>query len=185
STSIYRGELLGKLKIPFEQVDPAYQESARTGESPRKMALRLALGKAQSAVSRIEPHSPFIVIGCDQVAHIGAQVFGKPGSFEAASRQLATCSGNWVSFTTAICLIDERGRRHQGAKSVKRHRPQHSRHYAPHECGVTVQMPRQLLHHQQIGDRIIKPAGPDMQHGTHPEESPGISGRFSKSRIRP
>lgn len=119
STSIYRGELLGKLKIPFEQVDPAYQESARTGESPRKMALRLALGKAQSAVSRIESHSPFIVIGCDQVAHLGAQVFGKPGSFEAASRQLATCSGNWVSFTTAICLIDERGRSHQAAECYR------------------------------------------------------------------
>ncbi len=119
STSAYRRELLGKLKIPFEQMDPEFQESGQAGESPRKTALRLALGKAESAVRGIESHSPYIVIASDQVAHLAEHSFGKPGSFEAATRQLAACSGHWVSFTTAICLIDETGCTHQAVECYK------------------------------------------------------------------
>lgn len=117
STSAYRRELLGKLKIPFEQVDPAFHESTRSGEPPRKMAARMALGKAESVLRRIDSNSSVIVIGSDQVAHLDQQRFGKPGSRDVASRQLAACSGNWVSFTTAICLIDETGCTHQAIES--------------------------------------------------------------------
>ncbi len=138
STSAYRRELLGKLKIPFEQLDPAFQESGRAGESPRNTALRLALGKAESALRGIESHSPFIVIGSDQVAHLDGYSFGKPGSFEVATRQLTACSGNWVSFTTAICLIDETGCTRQAVESYK----VKFRSLAPHEIDAYLYLDR-------------------------------------------
>jgi len=64
------------------------------------MSVRATLGNGSS----------FIIIGSDQVAHLGSHTFSKPHTFEIAAEQLALCSGRWVSFTTAICLIDENSR---------------------------------------------------------------------------
>ncbi len=124
STSHYRKALLDKFKIPFVQLDPEYKEYDQPGESPLHKASRSALGKAQSIVSGHEIDPPFVVIGSDQVAHMGEQRFGKPGSVVAARKQLAASSGNWVSFTSAICLIDDRGRIKQAVESYRiRFRP--------------------------------------------------------------
>lgn len=106
STSSYRRALLDRLQIPFEQVKPDYIEQEEPSESPTHMALRQAEGKARS----ISPDAEnYIVIGSDQVAHIGEEKFGKPGDKTNALRQIARFQGKWVTFTTAICLMTSQG----------------------------------------------------------------------------
>ena len=102
STSSYRRALLDKLQIPFEQANPDYIERDIPGEAPIHMALRQAEGKAKSISPEVEN---YIIIGSDQVAHINDEKFGKPGNKANALHQLARFQDNWVTFTTAICLI--------------------------------------------------------------------------------
>ena len=52
STSRYRSELLARLRLPFEVLAPAVDESARPGEAPPQLALRLALAKARAVSCR-------------------------------------------------------------------------------------------------------------------------------------
>ena len=46
-----------------------------------------------------------MVIGSDQVAALGTQILGKPGSVERAVSQLLQCSGQVVVFHTAVCVL--------------------------------------------------------------------------------
>lgn len=103
SSSPFRRELLARLGIPFAVFSPNIDEATRPGESPRDLALRLA-GEKAHAVARAHPAS--LVIGCDQVAHIGKRIFGKPGTHENAVRQLAEMSGQSVVFESALCLLN-------------------------------------------------------------------------------
>ena len=119
STSAYRKLLLNRLQIPFETADPGIEEIQIPGEDPLELSLRLAHDKALRVSETLLSSSPYIVIGSDQVAHMGSQIFRKPGTFEKAARQLANCSGNWVSFTTAISLIDHRGVYKQAAECFR------------------------------------------------------------------
>ena len=48
STSRYRKELLSRLQIPFETVAPDVDETPHSNESPKDLALRLALAKARA-----------------------------------------------------------------------------------------------------------------------------------------
>lgn len=101
SSSRYRKELLERLGIPFEICVPAIEESSRAGESPARLAQRLAAEKAQT-VARNMPAA--VVIGCDQVAVCAGQVVGKPGSAANARAQLAAFSGQRVEFLSAISV---------------------------------------------------------------------------------
>jgi len=114
STSPYRAALLAQLGVSFEQVDPEYEEEPLSNEEPSLMAARLARGKAISGSKQVSntlgrSTEQNIIIGSDQVAHLNGTIFGKPGNFEKAKQQLASCVGNWVQFTTAICLVDTKG----------------------------------------------------------------------------
>lgn len=109
STSKYRRELLDKLGFEFSQVDPRYNEQASAGESPEDKALRLARGKALAGAKVAAARAPSIIIGSDQVAHLSGHIFSKPGNFERAHEQLSRCSGQWVAFETAVCLVNEQG----------------------------------------------------------------------------
>ena len=60
STSRYRRELMERLRIPFTVAAPDVDETPAVGESPRDLALRLALAKAK-AVAQKHPES--VVIG--------------------------------------------------------------------------------------------------------------------------
>ena len=105
STSRYRRELLARLKIPFECVDPGVAEAALPDETPAQTAQRLALAKAGAVAQRV---GDALVIGADQVAHCAELRLDKPGSHERAVRQLAAVSGRIVSFETAVALLDAR-----------------------------------------------------------------------------
>ncbi len=102
STSRYRRELLTRLRLPFEAVAPEVDESAHPGEAPAALAERLALAKAW-AVAALRPGA--IVIGSDQVADLGGEAIGKPGTHEAAAAQLRRMSGREVVFQTAVAVV--------------------------------------------------------------------------------
>ena len=102
STSVYRRELLERLRIPFEVFSPKVDETPLTGESTLDLALRLAKAKA-AAVAKEHPDA--WVIGSDQVADLCGAAIGKPGNFERALAQLQLMRGQIVTFQTALCLM--------------------------------------------------------------------------------
>ncbi len=102
STSIYRRELLGRLRIPFSVESPQVDEAALPGETPEMLAQRLALAKAQAVAARF-PEA--IVIGSDQVADLDGTALGKPGEHARAVLQLRQMSGKLVIFQTAIAVV--------------------------------------------------------------------------------
>ena len=102
STSVYRRELLARLRLPFEVHAPDVDETPLPGEVPAALAQRLALAKAH-AVSRLHPDA--VVIGSDQVADLDGQPIGKPGTHERAVAQLRDMSGRCVVFQTAVAVV--------------------------------------------------------------------------------
>ena len=101
STSTYRRELLARLRLPFDVARPEVDERPLPGETPTYLAERLAIAKARVIAER-EPRA--FVIGSDQVAELGEQPLGKPGSRDGAIAQLGAMSGREVRFRTAVCL---------------------------------------------------------------------------------
>lgn len=102
SSSRYRRELLSRLNLAFEVAVPDVDESPRPGESPRSLALRLALAKAQAVAMKF-PHA--VVIGSDQVADLDGKPLGKPGTHEKAVAQLRRMRGHTVVFQTAVAVV--------------------------------------------------------------------------------
>lgn len=112
STSRYRQELLARLGVAFETAAPGVDESPVAGETPQQFALRLACAKAQAARAAF---SDALIIGCDQVAVVGATLLNKPGTHARAVEQLRLMSGKPVAFFTALCLLNARTLRRQSA----------------------------------------------------------------------
>ncbi|MBY0409596.1 MAG: Maf family nucleotide pyrophosphatase [Burkholderiaceae bacterium] len=102
STSRYRRELLQRLNLPFDVAAPDVDEAPAPGETPRALALRLALAKAH-AVAKHQPSA--VVIGSDQVADLDGEPIGKPGHHERAVQQLRQMSGRTVVFQTAVAVV--------------------------------------------------------------------------------
>ena len=102
STSVYRKELLGRLRIPFGTVSPEVDETPLPGESPTDLAQRLALAKARAVAQR---HPAAVVIGSDQVADLNGEPLGKPGTHTRAVAQLQRMRGQTVVFQTAVAVI--------------------------------------------------------------------------------
>jgi septum formation protein len=102
STSRYRRDLLGRLRIAFQVVAPAVDETPQPGETPAALALRLALAKAQEVANRFPAA---VVIGSDQVADLAGTPLGKPGSHARAVDQLLRMSGQRVVFQTAVAVV--------------------------------------------------------------------------------
>jgi septum formation protein len=101
STSTYRRELLARLGVPFQCVDPRADESRLPGEPAAQMAARLARLKAESVAAR---HPGALVIGSDQVALRRNDILGKPGTVDICREQLRASSGHKVVFMTAVYL---------------------------------------------------------------------------------
>jgi septum formation protein len=102
STSPYRRELIEKLGLPFRTIKPICDEEAFKARIPNpvELATTLALEKAQSLAT---PDN--CVIGGDQVAALGSEILGKPGSFEKACQQLEKMQGRTHQLITAINVI--------------------------------------------------------------------------------
>jgi len=110
SSSPYRRQLLARLGIPFDALDPAVDETPVPNESADDLVARLSLAKAR-AVRQRYPHA--VIVGSDQVAVVGGQVadvvLGKPQDRCAAIKQLGLLSGRRIRFLTGICVIGPAG----------------------------------------------------------------------------
>ena len=103
STSIYRRQLLKRLNLPFECLAPQVDETRQAGEPALALAVRLARAKAIGVAGQ-RPDA--WVIGSDQVAVLpDGIVLGKPGTRTRNIEQLEACSGQVVSFLTAVALL--------------------------------------------------------------------------------
>ena len=102
STSVYRRELLARLRLPFIVAAPDVDETPLPGEAPAALARRLALAKARAVA---DTHPDCIVIGSDQVADLHGQPLGKPGTHDRAVAQLQAMRGQTVIFQTAVAVV--------------------------------------------------------------------------------
>ena len=103
STSPFRRALLERLGLPFETISPDVDETARDGEGPGELVMRLAESKAKAGAAG---YPDALVIGSDQVACIDRDILGKPGIRARAIDQLEQASGRVVVFYTGLCLLD-------------------------------------------------------------------------------
>ncbi|WP_263079971.1 Maf-like protein [Endozoicomonas sp. Mp262] len=105
SSSKYRQQLLKKLGLPFQCHSPNIDETPKPEESARVLSTRLAREKA-FAIARLYPEH--LIIASDQSAQLGNTLLGKPGNKERAIKQLTRCSGNKVTFYTALVLLNSK-----------------------------------------------------------------------------
>lgn len=102
STSVYRRELMARLRIPFDVAAPDVDETPLPGETPQALARRLALAKARAVAAR---YPQAAVIGSDQVADLDGEPLGKPGTHARAVQQLQRMRGRTVVFQTAVAVV--------------------------------------------------------------------------------
>ena len=103
SSSVYRRDLLSRLRLPFTCSSPDINESHRPDESATDLVKRLSLEKAQALAAS---HPKHLIIGSDQVAVLGGKIIGKPRTFDNAHQQLLNASGASVSFLTGLTLLN-------------------------------------------------------------------------------
>ncbi|MDP2679327.1 MAG: Maf family nucleotide pyrophosphatase [Rhodoferax sp.] len=102
STSVYRRQLLERLRLPFTVIASHVDEAALADEGPEPLARRLALAKALAVASQ---HPECLVIGSDQVADLDGEALGKPGTHARAVAQLQRMRGQTVIFQTAVAVV--------------------------------------------------------------------------------
>ena len=107
SSSVYRRQLLARLRLPFDWVAPGVDEAPLAAESAPERALRLALAKAGAVAAR-NPGST--IIGSDQVGVCKGEALDKPGDALRARAQLQWMSAAAATFHTAVAVLGlERG----------------------------------------------------------------------------
>lgn len=107
STSLFRKELLQRLKIDFTCASPEVDEAQVEGENIENMVIRLSELKTL-AVARHYENDPegALIIGSDQSAVLNGKPLTKPGNFENAVKQLTAASGQRIVFQTGLCLLN-------------------------------------------------------------------------------
>ena len=103
SSSVYRRELLARLRLPFSCSSPDIDESHHIDESAVDLVKRLSLEKARALAGS---HPDHLIIGSDQVAVLNGRIIGKPHTFDKARQQLLNASGASVSFLTGLTLLN-------------------------------------------------------------------------------
>jgi septum formation protein len=105
STSVWRGELLARLGLAFDQDDPELDETPwmERGLPARELTVALARAKAAAVAAR-RPGD--LVLGADQVVSVAGRILGKPGSRERAIEQLELLSGRTHELVTGLALHD-------------------------------------------------------------------------------
>ena len=102
STSEYRRRQLDTLDLEVDYCSPRCEEIDIAGEGPLNRCLRLAREKAESVWADLEG----VVIAADQVACLGHEILGKPGTAERARSQLFALSGQRAEFFSALAVGD-------------------------------------------------------------------------------
>jgi len=110
SGSVYRREILQKLRLPFTYAAPDIDESPLPNEPASDLVQRLAETKAISLSVQYPDH---LIIGSDQVAALDNQIIGKPHTHAKAVEQLASFRNRTVVFLTGLCLYNTTTKRRQ------------------------------------------------------------------------
>ena len=92
SRSPQRRSILEQLRIPFDVVEPDYEEH---GDDP----VEHAAGKARSVAGGERP-----VLGVDTVVVCDGQVLGKPADASEAEQMLETLGGKTHEVVSGLCL---------------------------------------------------------------------------------
>lgn len=106
SSSLYRRELLARLKLPFVWQSPDVDECPYPNEAPEELVRRLAQAKAKALYPSAQADQ--LIIGSDQVAVLEGKILGKPGHFDQAKAQLQAASGQMLSFFTGLAVLNSR-----------------------------------------------------------------------------
>lgn len=107
SASPRRADLLRLTAWRFVSCPVELDETARPGESPADLALRLAQAKAEAAL-HVAPHAEFL-LAADTLVVDGEQVLGKPQDEDDAHRMLNALRGRDHRVISALVLTGSAG----------------------------------------------------------------------------
>lgn len=108
SSSPRRVDLLAQIGVTPDQIIPAdIDETPLKGEHPKKLALRLAIQKAQKIYER---HQDCFVLGADTTVSCGQRLMDKPVDADDARRILNILSGRRHRVNGGICIITPSGK---------------------------------------------------------------------------
>jgi septum formation protein len=96
SRSPQRRAILEQLRIPFDVVEPRYEEV------PDGHPVEHAVGKARSVAADAGDRP---VLGVDTVVRCAGRVFGKPASVGEAEEMLETLGGQTHEVVSGLCLL--------------------------------------------------------------------------------
>ena len=114
SASPRRLALLQQAGIEPDTLVPAeIDETPLPRESPRKLALRLARGKASEAARRIRDDEQWqgsVLLAADTVVCVGRRILPKAETVEEADVCIRLLSGRAHRVYTGLCRVDQAGR---------------------------------------------------------------------------
>jgi len=105
STSPRRKELLALLQVPFEVVEPNFDERIHADIPPEAQARTFALGKARSCMQR---YADSLVVGSDTLIAVGEIILGKPAERAQANAMLRRLRGREHRIYTAVAVCCDR-----------------------------------------------------------------------------
>lgn len=106
SSSPRRRELLSKLGIQFDVVEPQAKEFHES--DPEKTVKKMAKMKAKEVFERFN-QKDLVVIGSDTLVSLESNILGKPKDAEEAKKFLEKLSGNWHEVFTAVSFVHAHG----------------------------------------------------------------------------
>lgn len=104
SQSPRRKELLSWLNIKYEIITADLDEVS-TEVEPQKIALDLALQKAQAVYEKCDQKENNFVIAADTIVVFKNQIYGKPKDRKDAERILSELSGKTHQVITGVCFL--------------------------------------------------------------------------------
>jgi septum formation protein len=106
STSPRRREILSLLSVPFETIDPPFDEIISENRAIDQEVLEFAAGKALSVAAA---HGGAVVIGSDTMISVEGKKLGKPKDHADAKRMLCELGGRSHRIYTAVAIVDGAG----------------------------------------------------------------------------
>lgn len=105
SASPRRAEILRAVGWPFETAPVDIDESVRQGEEPVAYVERLALGKAEAALT-VRSAERRLILGADTTVVIDGDILGKPEDDSDAQTMIERLSGRWHDVITGLALVN-------------------------------------------------------------------------------
>ncbi len=102
SRSPQRRAILEQLGLPFDVVEPSYDEVTPTGADATVMVRMHAEGKAHS-IAPAAGDRP--VLGVDTAVVLGGEIYGKPRDASEAEQMLERLAGETHEVVSGLCLL--------------------------------------------------------------------------------